>query len=112
MSRQLPRGCMDSDFQIGKDTQTTSRYPASPLDILSEISTLPQEKWAPQGEILLRRRCRRLSRLGWERWGEENEMDERSPCRMGFCQWSLSLTSRRRSAQAPGPRLEHLDLVY
>ena len=74
-----------------KDTQTTGRNPAPLLDILSKISTLPQEKWALQGETLLHHRCWRSFGLGRERWGEENEMDERSPGWMGFCRCSILL---------------------
>ena len=44
-----------------KGTQPAGHHPVPPpLDIPSEISTLPQEKWAPQGEISFHHRCWRL----------------------------------------------------
>ena len=61
-------------------------FPATPrpLDILSKISTLPQEKWALQGEIFVPCYHWMSLRPGWGRWGEENGMDGRSLCWMGF----------------------------
>ena len=89
-SGRIRGGVWTVTSKSSKDTRTIGRHPAPLLDILSKISILPQEKWAPQGEKPFHRHCWGSFGLGWERWGEENEVDERSPCRMGFCRQSHS----------------------
>jgi hypothetical protein len=68
----------------GKSTVSLPRATPPPLNILSKIPTLPQSKWVLQGErhwfiIVSGGCCGKVV----ERWGEQNQMDERSPCRMG-----------------------------
>ena len=85
----------------GGDTQAPSRLPPRYPQRL--ISTLPQEKWALQGEILLHHHYWRSLWLDWERLGEESEMDERSHCQMGFRRWFPSFGPSLRSRRSLQP---------